>query len=61
MPQRKWNNIPDLLRTMSVKVSVKDGKISNQTTVGRGWRYLVRLGLSMRRMTLALDMRCEDE
>ena len=29
-----WNNIPDLLRTMSVKVSVKDGKISNQKTMG---------------------------
>ena len=28
-PQRNWNNFPDLLRTMSVKVSVKDGKISN--------------------------------
>ena len=28
-PQRNWNNIPDLLRTMSVKVSEKDGKISN--------------------------------
>ena len=26
-PQRNWNNIPDLLRTMSVKVSIKDGKI----------------------------------
>ena len=30
-PQRKWNNIPDLLRGMPVKVSVKDGKISNST------------------------------
>ena len=29
------NNIPDLLRTMSVKVSVKDGKISNKTTMGK--------------------------
>ena len=29
MPQRNRNNIPDLLRTMSVKVSVIDGKISN--------------------------------
>ena len=28
-PQRNWNSIPDLLRTMSVKVSVIDGKISN--------------------------------
>ena len=27
--QRNWNNIPDLLRTMSVKLSVKDGKIFN--------------------------------
>ena len=27
--QRNWDNIPDLLRTMSVKVSVEDGKISN--------------------------------
>ena len=28
-PQRNWKNIPDLLRAMSVKVSVIDGKISN--------------------------------
>ena len=27
-PKKNWNNIPDLLRTMPVKVSVKDGKIS---------------------------------
>ena len=35
MPQRNWNNIPDLLRKMSVKVSVKDGKISNSRTMGK--------------------------
>ena len=29
MPQRNWNNIPDLLRTMPMKVTTKDGKISN--------------------------------
>ena len=28
-PQRSWNNIPDLLKAMSVKVSLKDGNISN--------------------------------
>ena len=28
MPQRKWDNIPDLRRTMPVRVSVKDGKTS---------------------------------
>ena len=28
-PHRNWNNVPDLLRTMSVKVSVIDEKISN--------------------------------
>ena len=28
-PQRNMNNIPDLLRTMPVKVFVKDGKTSN--------------------------------
>ena len=28
-PQRNRNNIPDLLRTMLLKVSVKDGKVSN--------------------------------
>ena len=28
-PQRNWNNIHDLLRTMPVKVSIKGGKISN--------------------------------
>ena len=33
--QRNWNNIPDLLRTMSVKVSVIGGKISNFTTMGK--------------------------
>ena len=27
-PQRNWNNIPDLLRTMPLKVSVKDEKIT---------------------------------
>ena len=29
------NNIPDLLRAMPVKVSAKDGKISNQITMGK--------------------------
>ena len=29
MPQRNWKYIPDLLRTVPVKVSVKNGKISN--------------------------------
>ena len=29
MPQNISNNLPDFLRTISVKVSVKDGKISN--------------------------------
>ena len=28
-PQSNWNNVPDLLRAMPVKVSVKDEKISN--------------------------------
>ena len=28
-PQRNWSNIPDPMRAMPVKVSVKDGKISN--------------------------------
>ena len=28
-PQRNRNNLHDLLRTMPVKVSVKDGKLSN--------------------------------
>ena len=35
MPQRNRNNLPDLLRAMLVKVSIKDGKISNQTTMGK--------------------------
>ena len=35
MPQRNWNNIPDLLRTMPVKVCIKDGKISNSSTMGK--------------------------
>ena len=29
MPQRNWNNLHELLGTMPVKVSVKDGTISN--------------------------------
>ena len=39
MPQRNRNNLPDLLRTMSVKVSIKDGKISNDDgkEVGAIW------------------------
>ena len=53
MPQRNKNNIPDLLRTMPVKVSIKDCKISNSNRQWeRGWRDLVRLGLLMRRMAL---------
>ena len=32
-PQRNRNNIPDLLRAMPVKLFVKDGKISSQTTM----------------------------
>ena len=28
-PQRHRNNLPNLLRTMPVKVSIKDEKISN--------------------------------
>ena len=35
MPQRNRNNLPDLLRTMPVKISVKDGKISNKATMGK--------------------------
>ena len=44
-PQRNRNNIPDLIRAMSVKVSVKDGKIVNEKTWERGWRYVVQLAL----------------
>ena len=33
--QRKRNNLPDHLRAMPVKVSVKDGKISNETMMGK--------------------------
>ena len=29
MPQRNKDNLPDLLRAMPVKASIKDGKISN--------------------------------
>ena len=29
-PQRNWNNPPDILRRIPVKVSVEDGKISKQ-------------------------------
>ena len=34
-PQRNRNNLPDLLRTMPVKVFIKDGKISNQSMRGK--------------------------
>ena len=34
MPQMNRNNIPDLLRTRPMKVSVEDGKISIETRVG---------------------------
>ena len=30
-PQGNRNNIPDLLRAMPVKISLKDGKVSNET------------------------------
>ena len=33
MPQRNWNNLPDLLRAMPVKVSVKDGKFALQCSL----------------------------
>ena len=29
MPTRSRNSIPDILRTISIKVSIKDGKICN--------------------------------
>ena len=34
-PQKKRNDIPDLMRVMSVKVSVKDGKICNKMKMGK--------------------------
>ena len=34
-PQRNWNNLPDLLRTIPVKLSIEDGKISDKTTMGK--------------------------
>ena len=34
-PQRNRNNLPDLLRAMPVKASVKDGRICNQTMMGK--------------------------
>ena len=41
-PQRNWNNIPDLLRTMSVKISVKEWKYlqldDDGKEVGAIWR-----------------------
>ena len=35
MPQRNRNNLPHLLGAIAVKLSVRDGKISNQTTMGK--------------------------
>ena len=32
---RSTNNLPDLLRAMPGKVSIKDGEISNQTMMGK--------------------------
>ena len=34
MPQNSRSSFPDFLRTMSVKLSVKDVEISNQSTLG---------------------------
>ena len=36
---RNGNNIPDLMRAMHVKVSIKDGNISNLTTGERLERF----------------------
>ena len=41
--QRNRNNLPDLLRTMPVKVSVKDGKISHQSTMGKRLERIVEV------------------
>ena len=38
-PQRNWNNLPDLLRAMPMKVSIKDGKISNKQRSERLERF----------------------
>ena len=37
------NNLPDLLRAMPAKESAEDGKISNETTVGKGLGLLLLL------------------
>ena len=48
MPQRNWNNIPDLLRAMPMKLSVKMERSPTKRLWKRGWRDLVRFGLLMR-------------
>ena len=52
MPQINKNHLPDLLRTMPVKVSIKYGKLSNKTTIGKRLERLMRLGLLVRRKAL---------
>ena len=45
VPQRNTNTIPDLLRAMSVKVSVKDGMICIKTTVRKRLKRIVEVGI----------------
>ena len=44
-PQRSRNHIPDLLRAMPVKLSVKDGQISNLTTMGKRLERFGEVGI----------------
>ena len=46
MPQRIRYDTPDFVSAMSVEVAIKDGKVSNKTTLTRGWRDLARLILT---------------
>ena len=51
-PQRNRYNLPDLMRAMPVKESIKMEGSQTKWRWERGWRDLVRLGLLMRRMAL---------
>ena len=46
------NDIPDLMRAMPVKASVKGGKICSSATMRKMFERLARLRLLMRRMAL---------
>ena len=54
-PQRNWNNISNFLRAMSVKVSIKDGKMSNYATMGKRLERFSEVGIVDETNAFGLD------